>query len=206
MGVVLLMGILLSCSSDGEDYPSLISDFACIATDGTGSLHTLLMDDGTTYTLSNSSDYNHYNWRGDSTYRVVCRYLPDEEHAGVAKLLAVAQTVSRYATYIDKVDTLKRDAADVQSIWRSGNYINLILNIKAMDKQHFLDFIEVTSPTDRHVAIVLYHDSNGDIQGYTQQAYCSLPLAKYQGQLQEGDTISISIATATGEKKYDFRY
>lgn len=201
----LVLPIGIGCSEDNEEsYPSIISDFACINTAAHGAIQTLSTDDGAVYTVANSQSFISSVLVADTTYRVVCRYVIGINSQ--IELFAIANAVAPNPIPLESIDSLIQDPVELQSIWCSGNYINCILNIMALEESHYIHFIE-TSPSDaRKLEIELYHDRNDDIEGYTQNAYCSIPLQHYDSQLQIGDTIVFSLNTYNGKKSYEFIY
>ena len=77
---------------------------------------------------------------------------------------------------------MKTDPVNIQSIWRSGDYLNMILLVKAQNKKHSFHFIEAQGANQTScLRLTLYHDKGEDVEAYTQKAYLSVPLKKYSG-------------------------
>ena len=82
---------------------------------------------------------------------------------------------------VDKLPeaTAKTDPLDIQSVWKSGNYINLILLPMAKEKSHIFHFIDegISNNGDgsRTLHLTLYHNQNGDYEAFTDTSSDTLP-------------------------------
>mgnify|MGYP000508053380 FL=1 len=95
-------------------------------------------------------------------------------------------------------DRIKTDPVAIQSIWRGGNYLNLILQVKVKDQKHGYHFIEnklENKDGEQTLYLTLYHDRNNDIEGFNRKVYLSVPLWAYAGKLHKGDKIVFNIRT-----------
>lgn len=195
---VLLTAAFLcsSCKEDSTVYPPVLTEFVNLQTDHSGNIHMLLTDEGSTFTISHAT--NDRKLVPDSTYRVVALYEIQETQTPTAYLYDFTYAFSKMPLTIWK-DELKQDPVKIQSIWTKGDYLNLILLIKAQNQPHVFHFIE----TDKHpiVRLQLYHDKGSDIEAYTQRAYLSVPLQHYKSDNNE---IQFTINTDQGIKTYSF--
>ncbi|MBR5194132.1 MAG: hypothetical protein IKW37_07005, partial [Bacteroidaceae bacterium] len=91
------------------------------------------------------------------------------------------------------------DTVSIKSIWQSGNYLNLIIQIKVKDKEHELSFIDngITTNKDgsQTLTLTLFHDRKDDVEGFDEKHYLSVPLWHYQNKLNQGDQIVINLNT-----------
>ena len=97
-----------------------------------------------------------------------------------------------------KFKEIKTDPVAIQSIWRGGNYLNLILQVKVKDQKHGYHFIEnklENKDGEQTLYLTLYHDRNNDIEGFNRKVYLSVPLWAYAGKLHKGDKIVFNIRT-----------
>ena len=97
-----------------------------------------------------------------------------------------------------KFKEIKTDPVAIQSIWRGGNYLNLILQVKVKDQKHGYHFIEnklENKDGEQTLYLTLYHDRNNDIEGFNRKVYLSVPLWAYAGKLHKGDKIVFNIHT-----------
>lgn len=212
-GIVSLLTLsagFISCSDDedGYVYPPLLSEFADISTDASGAFVCIHTDGGETLPIVNASEVLAEGVTPDTLYRVISRY---ELVDGGAKLYSLQAIAAPYALPIDAFpDGVKADAVEMQSLWRGGNYLNMVLLVKAQKGKHTFHFIEdslITSPTGVHsLYLRLYHDAAGDIKAYTQKAYLSVPLQPYSSLLSPKDTIFLSIPTSNGWQQWMRRY
>ena len=192
----LLIISLWSCSDDDYKYPSVVSEFADVYTNTDGKLDYLITDNNLKLSISNTVSAD--GLVPDSAYRVICTYQQNEENDKEARLYSISLINAPYAIPAFLVEEKKNDPVEVQSIWRGGNYLNLILLLKAQNIPHSFLFLQdsIVSVNERtNLYISLYHDKEGDLEAYTQKAYLSMPLQPYQRLLKEGDTICLSINT-----------
>ena len=96
-------------------------------------------------------------------------------------------------------ESIHTDPVSIQSIWRSGDYLNMVLQIMVKDQKHELSFIEngITTNADgtQTLTLTLYHDRKGDVEGFNEKQYLSIPLWHYQDILNKGDQIVLQLNT-----------
>jgi len=195
--LALLIAVLCySCNNneDGEEYPSIISEFADIHTDDTGELYMFVNDNNKTYLFSNPMT----GYKPSTIYRAVCGYVPnvDETHARVYQLTGAH--ILRDSTLLGH-----KDPINTISVWLGGKYINMQLAPLSQGGNQYWGFI-IDSILDSHAYISLYHNQNGDPTSYTQTTYTSLPLDSIQG-INTGDSITLRIETFNGAKIWNFK-
>lgn len=209
---LLLLG---SCKKDGEYvYPNVISTFIDVSTDSSGTVEKLITDKKETLQILNREGLD--GLTPDSTYRTVSIYEPkeiDTQGNVTALLYSCRLIISVKPVTVDKLPngTAKTDPLNIQSIWKSGDYLNLILLPMAKDKSHIFHFMEegITDDEDgkRTLHLTLYHDQNGDYEAFTRKSYLSVPLWAYEGRLTSGDRIILRIHTyEKGFVNYEFTY
>ena len=75
----------------------------------------------------------------------------------------------------------------------------MILPIMVKNQKHELSFVEkeITRNADgtQTLTLILFHDRKGDVEGFTQKYYLSVPLWHYQGILNKGDQIIFQLNT-----------
>lgn len=208
---LLLLG---ACKEDEYVYPNVISTFIDVTTDADGTLQDLITDKGETLQILNQKGLD--GLTPDSIYRSVSIYEPkatDAQGNATALLYSCQLIISVKPVTADKLPNgiVKTDPLYIQSVWKSGNYLNLILLPMAKEKSHIFHFIEegITGNRDgsRTLHLTLYHDQNGDYEAFTRKSYLSVPLWAYQGRLTQGDHVIIRINTyETGFVSYEFTY
>ena len=168
---------------------------ACLKTDGNGIGTQIVTDHGIVWHLQ--KDNRPDSLTADSTYRVVSRFAPlnDSEVQAYAFWKVIAPLPKPEMEY----ETIHTAPVSIQSIWRSGDYLNMVLHIKVKDQEHELSFIEngITSNTDgsQTLMLTLFHDRKGDVEGFDQKFYLSIPLCHYQKTLNKGDQIVFQLNT-----------
>lgn len=189
-----------SCKKDEYVYPSVLTEFADIKTDNHGKLSYINSDNGNIYQIKDRSGLEGFT--PDSIYRTLSIFEPltDESENMAATLYSCQFVISIIPTTEDKFPHgIKTDPLDIDRIWRSGNYVNMVLDIMAKDKSHILNFVDngITNNNDgtKSFNITVYHDQNGDYEAFTKKAYASVPLWQYHDIIKEGDKIIIHINT-----------
>lgn len=203
-----------ACKEDEYVYPNVISTFIDVTTDANGTLQDLITDKGETLQILNREGLD--GLTPDSTYRTVSIYEPketDTQGNTTALLYSCQLIIAVKPVTVDKLPdgVAKTDPLNIQSVWKSGNYLNLILLPMAKDKSHIFHFMEdgITDDEDgkRTLHLTLYHDQNGDYEPFTRKSYLSVPLWAYEGRLTSGDRIVLRINTyEKGFVNYEFTY
>ncbi|WP_455672115.1 NigD1/NigD2 family lipoprotein [Phocaeicola sp.] len=191
--------LITACSDDDYVYPDVLTEITSLKTDGTGTIRSLITDEGVEWSVQTRSGID--GLVADSIYRTITMYAPvDTEPATREVMLYSTQlTVSPVPLPIEKFREPKTDPVELQSIWRGGNYLNLIVVAKVKDQSHAYHFMEngITQNQDgtRTLELTLYHDRNNDIEGFDRKVYLSVPLWAYADVLQKGDKIVFNLNT-----------
>ena len=187
--------VFTSCGEEAYVYPDLITEMVCLKTDNQGFGTHFVTDEGHTWHLA--KDNRPDSLTADSTYRVVSRYAPLSETD--AKAYSFYKTISTLPKLESEYGSIHTDPVSIQSIWRSGDYLNMVLQIMVKDQKHELSFIEngITTHADgtQTLTLTLYHDRKGDVEGFNEKHYLSIPLWHYQGILNKGDQIVLQLNT-----------
>ena len=187
--------LLTACGEDEYVYPDLITEFSCLTTDAKGFGTQIITDEGKTWNLKEGNRPNKLT--PDSTYRVVSRFAPIDDTYATA--YSFWKAISPIPQPENMYETIHTDPVSIQSIWQSGNYLNLILQIKVKDKQHELSFIDHGIVTNEDgtqtLTLTLFHDRKDDVEGFDEKHYLSVPLWYYQENLKQGDHIVIHLNT-----------
>ena len=201
---------------DKEDdyrYPSVVTDFVCFDTDEAGKLATMRLDKGGSYALHftdellDATDHQMPTYKRDTTCRAIGVYelVPSEEGDTVAHLYSVGSILSSIPTPLKEDETLHRDPVYLQSIWQSGGYLNMVIEVKALNGQHAIDFVDTTPEGMQGKEFTFYHRVIKDVESYRQRLYGSIPLAPFGDALQQGDTLRFVVNTYDkGLTAYEF--
>ena len=186
---------MTACGEDEYVYPDLVTEFSCLTTDAKGYGTQIVTDEGKVWHLQEGNRPNKLT--PDSTYRVVSRFAPiDDTYATAYSFWKVISPIPQPENMYETIHT---DPVSIQSIWKSGNYLNLILQIKVKDKQHELSFIDHGIVTNEDgtqtLTLTLFHDRKDDVEGFDEKHYLSVPLWYYQENLKQGDHIVIHLNT-----------
>jgi len=210
----VLACILVSCGDDDSyHYPPVKLEFLTAQAGASGNLQSILTDEGETFAVV--EDATNTRIDADASVRIVSNYgkaVAANGSTGV-KLYALLSAVSPLPKPESAFkDGVKRDPADVTSIWMGLDYLNIILDIRAQNGKHSFHFIEEEVTTDektgtRSVYLSLYHDDGGDVQAYSKRGYLSIPLRQYAEEGIEKIMLHFSLQTYSGkEMSYEFEY
>ena len=193
---ILLAALLFtSCGEEEYVFPNLVTEMVCLKTDANGYGTHFITDEGHTWHLKKENQPD--SLTADSTYRVVSRYAPLNDTE--AKAYSFYKTISSHPKLENIYKEIFTDPVSIQSIWRSGEYLNMVLLISSKDQEHELSFIEngIARNDDgtKTLTLTLFHDRKGDIEGFNEKYYLSIPLWHYQGVLDKGDSIILQLNT-----------
>ena len=194
-GILLATLLFTSCGEEEYVFPDLVTEMVCLKTDANGFGTHFITDNGHVWNLQKGNQPNKLT--ADSTYRVVSRYAPLNETD--AQAYSFYQTVSSLPKPESEYESIHTDPVSIQSIWRSGDYLNMVLLISVKNQEHELSFIEneIVENTDgtRALVLTLFHDRKGDVEGFDEKCYLSVPLWHYEGILNKGDQIILQLNT-----------
>ncbi len=205
---------LLSCKGEEDSYvyPSVKLEFISAQTDASGKIISLTTDKDATYSVE--KDRTDSKLSVNTLQRIVCNYIVTEpaenSQNASAVIYSLIKAVSPTPVKLASGTQMKTDPVDIQSVWLSGHYINMTLQVMLQSKTHLFHFIETSTTIQNGVPsinLALYHDKNDDVEAYTKIAYLSVPLDKYIQQYPNGFNVSMSIQTFNdGVKTYTFTY
>ena len=195
--LLLCMLALEGCKEDKYVYPSVLTEFINIRTDYSGTLKELITDQGETLSVQQREGLS--GLTPDSIYRTVSVYERLESSEEDDAYLYSSQLIlAALPLPADQFETVRTDPLSIQSIWKSGEYINLVLLPMVKDKPHAFHFIDqgITEANGkRTLNLTLYHDRNNDMEAFTRKVYLSIPLWGYKEVLEKGDQVVVQINT-----------
>ena len=193
--ILFAVVLLTACGEEEYVFPDLITEMSCLRTDSKGFGTQIITDEGTIWHLQEGSRPD--SLTADSLYRVVSRFAPVADSEAVA--YSFWEVISPLPKPENEYGSIHMDPVSIQSIWRSGDYLNMVLQVKVKDQEHELSFIDngVVTNTDgsQTLTLRLFHDRKNDVEGFDQKFYLSVPLWHYQGKLNKGDAIVFQLYT-----------
>lgn len=190
----------VGCKDDEYVYPNVLTEFVEIKTNSSGRLSYIDTDTGKSYSINERSGINGFT--PDSIYRALSIFEPlsDENRDLCATLYSCQFVISVVPTPEEEFkDGIKTDPLDIDRIWRSGKYINMVLDVMGKDKTHVLNFVDkgIKNNADgsKTLAITIFHSQNGDYEAFTRKAYASIPLWSYEDKLSDDDKVEVTINT-----------
>lgn len=208
LSVLLCICLLGACKEDDYVYPSVVKEFIGAATDETGTLHHLVTDKGEKLPIQPRSGLG--GLQKDTLYRTISMYLPLTD--GTVQLYSSQTVLSMKPVTADYIaDGVKTDPVDIERMWLSGKYLNMVLLAKVRDQSHSYHFVEESLRTDESGQSVLHlrlhHNNNQDYEAFTRKVYLSVPLWAYGHRLKGGDRIVFHINTyKEGDTSREFAY
>lgn len=200
IGAVAFAGICGLCACNDDDkyvYPDVQTEFVCLQTDATGTGVKLLTDKGEAYSIQSRSGLDKLS--KDTIYRTVSVFqlMPEAKEV---KLYSCKAIVSPNPLRPESFKSgVKTDPVEIQSIWLSGNYLNMVLLIPVKEEKHAFHFVdeglETAADGKKILNLRLYHDSNNDYAAFTNRAYLSVPLHGYKDKLSVGDGVCFHLNT-----------
>lgn len=198
---IFLTVFLLSnegCQEDDYVYPDVLTEFTEVQTNDKGVLTYLLTDQGDKYQILEREGLD--GLTPDSIYRTLCIYQITDVEKETVQLYSAQKVLSMLPKPASAFsDGIRTDPLDIQSIWLSGKYLNMVLLPMAKDKSHIFHFVENSLTQDNEgraqLELTLYHDQNGDYEAFTRKTYLSIPLWGYGNKLDTGDRIVLHIQT-----------
>ena len=194
---IILFAVVLLTACDKEEYvyPDLITEMSCLKTNAEGFGVQIITDNGAIWNLKEGNRPD--SLTADSVYRVVSRFAPVADSEAVA--YSFWKVISPLPKPESEYESIRMEPVDIQSIWRSGDYLNMVLQVMVKDKEHELSFIDngITSNANgtQTLHLTLYHHRKDDVEGFMQKYYLSVPLWHYEGKLNKGDTIVFELYT-----------
>ena len=219
MKQVIVMALLFciflceGCKEEDYVYPSVVTEFIGAQTNNDGTISQLVADDGTIYSVLQRDGLG--GLVADTLYRTISIYEPITQENGkgnVAQLYSCQLVLSvNPLPASDFKGNIKTDPVDIQSIWLSGEYLNMILLVKYKELSHIYHFVDEGITSDQSgtqtLNLRLFHDRNNDYEAFTKQVYLSVPLKNYLQLLRKGDKIRFNLNTYKEEETYrEFDY
>lgn len=195
----LLCFLLGGCSKDNYTYPSVITELVDLHTDSNGKISLLINDNNQEWQLVTSIQETYPT---DTVFRTLSMYEPLEtdDKGRKAKLYSSKTIFSSPPIPLESMNTsVLCDAVDIERIWLTQNYLNMVLLVQMKNQAHQYNFIfegcTENADNSRTFTFSLYHDRKGDSEAFTEQIYMSLPLKAYQNSLRKGDQIVFRLNT-----------
>lgn len=219
MKQVIVMALLFciflceGCKEEDYVYPSVVTEFIGAQTNNDGTISQLVADDGTIYSVLQRDGLG--GLVADTLYRTISIYEPITQENGkgnVAQLYSCQLVLSvNPLPASDFKGNIKTDPVDIQSIWLSGEYLNMILLVQYKELSHLYHFVDEGITSDQSgtqtLNLRLFHDRNNDYEAFTKQVYLSVPLKNYLQLLRKGDKIRFNLNTYKEEETYrEFDY
>lgn len=206
--LLLCMYLLGACKEEEYVYPDVITEFIGAATDESGTLTHLVADNGEEYRIQARNGLS--GLKKDTLYRTISIYQPLENQT--VQLYSSELVLSMIPVNAKQITGgIKTDPVDIERMWLSGKYLNMVLLAKVKEESHSYHFIDqgIQKEADgtQTLHLQLYHNRNNDYEAFTRKVYLSVPLWAYDGKLKQGDKIVFHISTyEEGDTQREFIY
>ena len=200
---ILLCMLSLGACKEEYSYPNVLTQLTEIQTDTEGRMVRLITDLGQSYEISLVSSNNKV-LVADTLYRMLTVYELGEEPTDPIYIYSAKPVFSEIPKPMSSFENgIKTDPVDVQSIWYSGNYLNMILLVQTKNTPHVFHFVNLgihtnDAPTNKEQKVLdltIYHDRRGDYEAFTSKYCFSIPLKTFNDQLHKGDLIRFHLNT-----------
>ena len=188
----LILVALLFTQCDKDDnyvYPDVLTDFMDIYTNEEAMDDCIHPDASGMLSLQNQ--LSGQGLRSDTLYRAVGMYaLPDADGSTLA--YSVSLVYAEPPIRMGEGMTARMDSLYVESVYRGGGYLNIVVQPMMQTKAHVYAFVEdsvVRRGGRTSVYFTLAHSQNDDRESFPRRVYLSIPLKQYA--LSQGDTLHL---------------
>lgn len=208
LSLLLITLICMSCDDESDYvYPAVVTEFVDAHVNSDQFIDKIVTDQGEVLSLENRVSAE--KLQAEKHYRSICMYERDYCQAEQAMVYSLKLVYASTPVPKEKfINGVKTDPLSIQSIWRGGNYLNIVALPKAQNITHGFYFIEDSIVTRNNITklyLKLYHDQNNDLEAYEQKTYLSVPLESYS--MQKNDSIYFRVNTyKEGLKTWKFAY
>ena len=186
--LTLIFLVFVGCDKDEARIPNYFVEFATVVK--TKSSIMFELDNGYVLTPDKSSNYDL-----DNGNRVILNYTPLE--SGSIKINSVQVVFLGTIEAVENPSEIESDAVKIISIWKSGKYLNISLQVDYHSKAHSTGLFK-----DMQLDIpILYfkYSRLDDPPGAPTLKYLSFDIENLRDE-----NFSIYINTHEGERKFDF--
>ncbi|HHW81333.1 MAG TPA: hypothetical protein GX746_06525 [Bacteroidales bacterium] len=186
--LTLIFLVFVGCDKDEARIPNYFVEFATVVK--TKSSIMFELDNGYVLTPDKSSNYDL-----DNGNRVILNYTPLE--SGSIKINSVQVVFLGTIEAVENPSEIESDAVKIISIWKSGKYLNISLQVDYHSKAHSSGLFK-----DMQLDIpILYfkYSRLDDPPGAPTLKYLSFDIENLRDE-----NFSIYINTHEGERKFDF--
>lgn len=186
---ILVILSFVQCDKDDDFvYPNVLTDFMDIYTNENKLVDRIQADGSQLLFLNNILQGE--NLQSDTLYRAVGMYsLPDE--SGHTSVYNVSLIYAGKPHKRENITAIKTDPLNIESVYRGGNYLNIVALPMMQNNVHSYAFVEDSIRFDRlgkkKLFLKLAHNQNGDRESFPRRVYLSIPLGEYD--MNEGDTV-----------------
>lgn len=137
------------------------------------------------------------DYTGKTGQRVVLNYVPLK--GDTIKIRSISDIFTHAVQVEGYPEKLVQDPVKIQSVWVSGDYLNMILEIEYHSKPHTVALLRnIASPT---ADLYFSHSRNDDPPGYRQMLYASFLLT----QLKTSGTVPFRLFINTYDGIREFQ-
>lgn len=186
---VLILLFFVSCDKDEARIPDFLVEFATVVK--TGSTIAIKLDNGKVLKAENTSSVDLKN-----DDRVIVNYTPIENHSIIIN--SIQQIFLGEIKSKESPNDLKTDPVKIISIWVSGKYLNMSIQVDYHSKAHSVGLfrdMQANKPT-----LYFMYSREDDPEGAPTRRYLSFDLES----LQKEKDFTICINTYKGERKFNF--
>ena len=187
---VITVLFFMACDKDETRVPDFLVEFATIIK--TGSSITVKLDNGKVLIPDNTSTLDVKDGN-----RVIVNFTPLQNNS--IKINSIQQIFLGEIKFKESPNDLKTDPIKIISIWISGSYLNMSIQIDYHSKVHSVGlFRDMHSEKPK---LYFMYSRDADPAGAPTLRYLSFDL----GSLQKNEDFTIYVNTYEGERQFNFK-
>ncbi len=184
--LLVLLFVSLSCKKEMKRWDDLYFEFATV--DNTSTALRFRLDNQQLLIPRSNNGYN-----GKSGQRIILNYTPLN-----GDTIQINQVIDIFTGVIEEREQpmLNYNPIWLQSVWVSGGYLNMIIEVEYYEGGHKLELTrnKEKAPAD----LYLYFSRENDPPGYRQKRYISFSLSPLVTDPEPTDTINLYLHTNEG--------
>ncbi len=193
--LLFIIFFFASCEKGIERMDNFLVDFATIKK--YPDRFSLKLDDSRELIPNNRSGFS-----GNDGQRVVVNYTPLNNDT--VKVNSISQIFTGQVENKGNAELVKSDKVKLQSVWVSGNYLNVVFESEYYERDHSLGLLQDSKSDD--VNLYLVYSRNDDPPGYQRKVYASFSLLPINSDMDEDVTFTFFVDTHFGLQSYDLIY
>lgn len=190
----IFLFLAAACEKKTDRMENFLIEFATVVR--TDAHLSFLLDNNKTLIPERLSNYS-----GKNGQRVIINYTPLRDN--IIKVNNLSEIFTGSIQKTETANSLSRKPVKIQSVWVSGNWLNLIFEIQYNSKTHVFGLFQETRATD--IDLYLSHSDDNDPPGYAKKIHASFSLSAIKSAGGSSTPFRLHINTFEGQRVFDLR-